>query len=529
MSAERPRLAFYHDGRHPLIYMYEPPMTRQQYEAAVDELVGTPVEALMFCLGDGRTVLHDTQVGELWGHNVEGWPHPVFRRAHVNARELIAAGDDPLRIVCERAREKGIAVYPTLLVQQGRGPREQDCRCSEFRFASEHLEIGASGGVDPASPAHNCLDFALDEVREERFALVQETLSRYPVDGFELQLNYQPYYFHPERVEEGRPLMTEWVRRVATAVKAEGDRSLAVRVPASVEGCHAIGMDVASWIAEGLVDVVIGQTYSGPELVDCNADFRGLVAAASGTGVHVMAAIQSLVDSDRLGQAPIEIVRACASNYWAQGVDGLYLAHWFGNWPYEADFYEKLRELPHPEIMAPRDKHYYVSTGTGRYPEPTLEPGAKRSLPVELAVGGRAEVGLSMTDDLARWHADGQVHEVILRLRLMNWTEDDRAEVRLNGQLLPDSCLRRINETYRMKQPRFRAGSGYWFVFRPPPEMWPTVGENRVEVRLVERAQDVIDTVTLRDVEVEVRYLMGRAFHRGLVDTDLGRYNTECF
>ena len=30
--ADHPKLLFYHDGRHPLIYMYEPPITRQQYE-----------------------------------------------------------------------------------------------------------------------------------------------------------------------------------------------------------------------------------------------------------------------------------------------------------------------------------------------------------------------------------------------------------------------------------------------------------------------------------------------------------------
>ncbi len=64
-----PKILFYHDGRHPLIYMYEPPMQKEVYEQGVDELLGTPVEAIMFCLGDGRTVLHDTQVGELWGHN----------------------------------------------------------------------------------------------------------------------------------------------------------------------------------------------------------------------------------------------------------------------------------------------------------------------------------------------------------------------------------------------------------------------------------------------------------------------------
>ena len=121
----KPRIMFYHDGRHPLIYMYEPPMHKQQYEQAVDELAGTPVEALMFCLGDGRTMLHDTKVGELWGHNVDEWRHIVFHRAHRNAVHLIKQGHDPLRIVADRAHEKGMLFYPTLLVQQPIGERGQ--------------------------------------------------------------------------------------------------------------------------------------------------------------------------------------------------------------------------------------------------------------------------------------------------------------------------------------------------------------------------------------------------------------------
>ena len=37
-------------------------MRKEEFEAGVDELAGTPVEAIMFCLGDGRTVLHDVTV-----------------------------------------------------------------------------------------------------------------------------------------------------------------------------------------------------------------------------------------------------------------------------------------------------------------------------------------------------------------------------------------------------------------------------------------------------------------------------------
>ena len=41
-------------------------------------------------------------------------------------------------------------------------------------------------------------------MREERFSLVAETLDGYPCSGFELQLNYSPYYFAPQEAEAVR-------------------------------------------------------------------------------------------------------------------------------------------------------------------------------------------------------------------------------------------------------------------------------------------------------------------------------------
>ncbi len=519
---QKPRMMFYHDGRHPLIYMYEPPMQKEEYEAAVDELVGTPVEALMFCLGDGRTVLHDTKVGELWGHNVEKWPHLIFRRAHQNAKQLIQEGHDPLRIICDRAHAKGLLVYPTLLVQQGRGERGQDVRCSDFRFNNAHLEIGAHGDLDANFPGLTCLDFKHEAVREERFALIEETLNTYPIDGFELQLNYSPYYFYPDEVESGQEIMTAWIRQVYEALKRSGsERQLAVRIPASIEGCLQVGLDVCTWMKGGIVDVVIGQTFSGPELLDSTTDFHDLVEAAKGTDCRVHAAVQSHVDSDRLGEATIEMIRAAACNYWAQGVDGLYLAHWFGNWPYQASFYEKLRELPHPDIMAPKDKYYYVPTETGRYPKPVTEPGIAMTLPVALELNKPTTVPFRISDDLPRWHKAGRVHEILLRLRIMNTTEIDRLRFRLNEVELPSSLLRKINQMYRMQAPRYRTGSGYWFVYRLNPAHWPRQGLNTLEVTLLERDSDITPQIYIRDVELEVKYLMGKHFHRGQ-DPDMG-------
>lgn len=514
-TARKPRILFYHDGRHPLIYMYEPPMRKEQFESAVDELLGTPVEALMFTMGDGRTVLHDTRVGELWGDHLRNskWPHLIFRRAYQNAKGLIQAGHDPLRVVCDRARSRGMLIYPVLLVQQGTGKRGEDTRASEFRLNNRHLEIGAGGGVDPSFPGFHGLDFKHEAVRRERFALIEETLQRYPVDGFELQLNYMPYYFRPDEVEPGRRIMTEWIRRVYRAVKRSGEgRELALRVPASLEQCESVGMDMREWLRQGIVDVLIPQ---GPGRFDPMLDLEPMVSAARGSGCRIHGYLPSTVDSDRLMESTLPVTRAAACNLWDQGVDGLYVAQWFNNWPYGSSFYERLRELPHPDVMAPRDKHYFLQTTTGRYPG-----RGGRHLPAELEVDRPASLEFRISDELPRWAETGRVHQVLLRIRMSNATELDRIVFRLNGKTLPDSRLRKINEMFKLKIPRFFQ-FGYWYVYKLDADHWPVRGLNRLEVELKQRDPEVTPRIAVSNLELEIKYLLGKNMRRDS-ETDLG-------
>ena len=521
----KPRIMFYSDGRHPLLYMYEPAMQKEECEAAVDELAGTPVEALMFCLGDGRTVLHDTEVGELWGHNVQKWNHLIFRRTYQNALHLIQEGNDPLRVVCDRAHDVGLLFYPTLLMQLESGERGgggYDVRSSDFRLDNKHLEIGAKGDLDLNFPGIHCADFMHQAVRDERFALISEVLTNYEVDGFELQFNFWPHYFHPDEVDEGRQIMTEWVKKVYQAVKSSGsERELAISIPSNVETCLSRGLDPHEWMRQGIVDVLTAQALARPELRDPNGtsltyeaplldDLRSLVGSAKGTQCRIHAAIDSNVDSDRLGEASIEMIRAAACNYWAQGIDGLYISQWFTNWPYDASFYEKLRELPHPDIMAPKDKVYHIPTVAGRFSNPELTS----QLPADLAVNVPVQLALTISDDLPRWEQVGRVHEVLLRVRIMNTTEIDQLRFQLNGVELPTHLLRKINEMYRMRAPRYRTGSGYWFIYQLDPSHWPQTGENILKVTLLLRDSDVTPQCYVRDVELEIKYLPGKHFNR---------------
>ena len=156
-------------------------MEKEQFEAAVDEVLGTPVEALVFGLGDGRTVLHKTEVGELWGDPVKKWPHLIFRRAHQNAKMMLESGQDSLRIVCDHARANGLLLYPSLWLNRGRGPdREADVRAANFTWENRHLEIGAGGDLDESFTGSRQLDFKHQEVQDERFALIEEVLKKLP-------------------------------------------------------------------------------------------------------------------------------------------------------------------------------------------------------------------------------------------------------------------------------------------------------------------------------------------------------------
>ena len=108
----------------------------------------------------------------------------------------------------------------------------------------------------------------------------------------------------------------------------------------------------------------------------------------------------------------------------------------------------------------------------------------------------------------------------------MNTTETDQLRFRLNDAELPNNLLRKINQMYRMQAPRYRTRSGYWWIYRLDPDHWPWQGENTLEITLLARNSDVTPPIYIRDVELEVKYLMGKHFHRGQ-DLDLGAYESS--
>jgi len=164
--------------------------------------------------------------------------------------------DYPARVI-ERCRRRGISPWISLRMND---VHENDNLDHPFHAAlwrkSELFRQGHPGYYARA------LDYAHPEVREHYRALISETLARYDIDGLELDFLREPYLFSKGKEQEGRSLLTHWLRCVRELVDAAAGRrghvvGLGVRVPSCPDTALGLGLDAPLWAKEKLVDLVV--------------------------------------------------------------------------------------------------------------------------------------------------------------------------------------------------------------------------------------------------------------------------------
>ena len=166
------------------------------------------------------------------------------------------------------------------------------------------------------------LNFAVPEVRDLKFAVVEEVFRKYDFDGLEIDFMRSPPYFLPGTEPDNAYILTRFMRRIRSHLDQRGEErgrpiTLAARVNETIEGCRLDGFDVATWISEGLIDIII----MGSGAIDIEvAKFKELT---SGTDVLVYPCLYGIAGAYR--PTPVEMARALAVNYWHQGADGIYM------------------------------------------------------------------------------------------------------------------------------------------------------------------------------------------------------------
>ena len=480
----RRRLIFYDDARHYHYYIYEPPMSIEQATWTIDAVAGTGVDTFAWGFGVGPTVFHDSKFADVFAGHLDVIPDVASWRAYENATGLIERGCDPLEVMIDRAHQTGMEFIGSLRLTHSSDPADTG-NAHNWQFKIDHPEWALKGSASDPNRKNN-FNWKHPEVRAERFAIAEETCARYDVDGIELDLTFNPYYFEENEVEENMQVLTAFLRELRSTANASAKKrgrrlDVGARLLPSLQANNDAGFDVVTWIEEGLLDFVVPNVYSHMP-IDPDFPFTWATELAKSSGCEVYPALGLTLGANREQYASTEHYRAAAAAYWSRGADALYLP-WYP-WPIGSEQRQILTEISDPDILSEKAKRYYMAprhTQGVRFGYDALLPASLEAGPVTLR--------LYVAEDCQRANA-------ILTLKLGESTSHDLMRVQFNGRELPQADATYTAFGYEYSTMEFRLDPGAL-----------AHGENEISIALLSRPSNLASAVVIEGVEIAVDYV----------------------
>jgi len=456
------RTLYYNDARRHYLFVIEPPMSVEDAWQPVDEVSGTPVDTFVYAVSRRDGLFYPSKVGMRFGGDILPFKSASWWRAWHNMQSLIDQGIDPLGVLIDRTKEKGMDFFAC-------------------------LRVGAFGEMDAGlNVRHNGLGYKLPQVRDHALACARELAEDYPVDGIELDFTDPSGpgsssllgYFDKDNVQEYTPVMTDWVRRVSDLVRnrAGGSGVLGARIYPTESVNLGAGLDVRTWIREKLIDYVAPNVRE-PRVLHQNMEIDWLIELADTEDVSIYPLLHSMYREDKY--ANLAMMRAAFSNYRARNVDGLYT--WALEWPLRDDQRDILIEQGNPNPSPVGPKHYFVPKQIN---EPKGVVSYESVLPLSIdshATGIRYALPLYISDDLEN-DPDRKVH---LRLFIHGLVNADQFSIYLNGVSIMDE------ESRTYFHDSVEPFVGRWVEINLD-KIRPQIGDNVVEIELHRRgANDV--------------------------------------
>jgi hypothetical protein len=253
----------------------------------------------------------------------------------------VKLGTDPLRLTVESCKKQNIEIFFTL--------RMNDIHDNwtpqwfpQWKKERPQALIGKRSDLDDYEWSDmrsiwSPVDFAYPEVRQRTVEIVRDVVSRYDVDGIDLDyLRHQCYFREIQRgqpaTQEHLDMLTDMMRQIRNVVREAGEVKgkpimLSARVMPNFALNRQFGFDVQKWADSGYIDFIsLGGGYDPftmpiRDAVNwCHQRGMPVYACLSGSGME-----ERDVKGTYLGQSTYEVeaYRGAASNAWAQGVDGI--------------------------------------------------------------------------------------------------------------------------------------------------------------------------------------------------------------
>jgi hypothetical protein len=251
-----------------------PRTTPDEYKKAVMHLLDTQPGLLAQNVGMPDPVIYRTQVATAWDKYTAGviqtiWPETPeedAQRQPEAMRRLFEAGTDPLTLTIEACRERGVPIVASYRMN---AEDFYDGELDTYDFGREHKDL--------AIPGRNCLNPAHPEVFQHRMEIFTEVARHYDVDGIEF--DFRRWYWMVSEPHKNHTVLTRMVAETRAMLdevaecKGRPRLLLGARVGPMLDGpfhredfpgasqdaptnqsCADLGVDVRTWVQEGLVD-----------------------------------------------------------------------------------------------------------------------------------------------------------------------------------------------------------------------------------------------------------------------------------
>ena len=378
------------------------------------------VDALFWCDGaGGNTANYDSRVLERTGVQ-SGEP-----RTYID--KWIDEGNDPPKVVVREAHKRGMDVFYSFRINDVHDSFIPD-EMPTFKLKNPHWMIGERkyGNVTSFRTA---LNFAVPEVRELKFRVIEELFQNYDFDGLEIDfLRSAPYFLPGEQVENAH-LLTKLLQRVRRHLTERGKQRgrpirLAVRVNENLHSCRLDGFDVPAWIDQELVDfIILGSGVMDIEI----GQFRKLAAPR---GIYVYPCLYGW--PSQYSPIPAALASGLAGNYWEQGADGIYVFNWFPHTRNNSESHGLymaglLRQIGDLSVLRGEQQQLMFAVDRGRPQRDYHHNWLHCVLPAPLSTKKDLDVTLRAYD---RFNDTAVLH---LEMEVEHLQADDEISVGLNG------------------------------------------------------------------------------------------------
>ncbi|MEO6522498.1 MAG: hypothetical protein ABIN91_12515 [Mucilaginibacter sp.] len=336
MAHKKRRLIYNDDGNEPFKLVKEI-SAKGILASRMLGLENSQVDQIVYCSSHAWSLFtHDTKIGTvLTAKDEPGHPSGIFTNNLTG--ELIAAGFDPLKVVVDFGHQNRKEVFWSMRMNDTHDGSKNDYGPALFKpnlLKNTHPEYLMGKPYEKNS--WSSVNYGLAVVRDYTFRFIQEVCRNYDVDGIELDFFRHRVFF--KSTYQGQKVtleelteMTALIRQVRKMTETEGLKRhrpilISMRVPDSKEYAKDIGLDIETWLKEGLVDIMVVSSY-----IQLNP-WETSIALGHQYGIPVYPSLDECRIYDKSAKAirsTLQTYRGRAASAWQAGADGVYLFNFF--------------------------------------------------------------------------------------------------------------------------------------------------------------------------------------------------------